>query len=79
MRRFGMFTTTLECKVKVAYENGWLDYLAGASCDPETPLVVYDDLDPEEQKVISKAWEEGWYEAKKTESLIEALPDGMPA
>jgi hypothetical protein len=71
--------SALERKARVAYENGRMDFLAGASCDPETPLRIYDDLTPEQQAVIKQAWVLGWEDAKSTESLMDALPDGMPA
>jgi hypothetical protein len=53
-------SNTLGNKIKAAYENGRLDFLAGAPCDPNTPLVVYDNLSSVQQAVIKQAWADGW-------------------
>jgi hypothetical protein len=70
-----MIARTLENKAKAAYEHGRMDFLAGAPCDPITPLRVYRDLDEEQQAVIKQAYADGWM----NECLMQALPDGMPA
>jgi hypothetical protein len=67
--------STLESKAKAAYQHGRLDYLAGASCDPQTPLRVYSDLSKEEQAIIMNSWTNGW----DYESLMQSLPEGIPA
>jgi hypothetical protein len=66
---------SLENKAKTAYQNGRLDYLAGAPCDPKTPLIVYSDLTEEQQIYVMESWVNGWVD----ESLTQSLPDGMPA
>jgi hypothetical protein len=70
---------TLESKVNAAYEHGRKDFLAGTPCNPDTPLLVYRDLTPQEQAVIKQAWVDGWKDAADAECLMQALPDGMPA
>jgi len=55
-----MIDTTLEAKAKAAYEHGRWDCRAGAPCNPRTPLTVYSDLPPGEQRVIIEAWTDGW-------------------
>ncbi|MDR2717701.1 MAG: hypothetical protein LBB89_06515 [Treponema sp.] len=70
-----MIARTLENKAKAAYEHGKMDFWAGAPRDPQTPLRVYRDLTKEQQTIIMEAWENGWQD----ESLMQALPDGMPA
>jgi len=66
---------TLENKAKAAYQHGRMDYLAGAPCDPNTPVIVYNDLSKEEQIYVMESWMNGWND----ESLMQSLSDGMPA
>jgi len=70
-----MITSTLENKAKAAYEHERMDYLAGAPCDPNIPLRVYSGLGGEQQAYIMESWANGWTD----ESLMQSLPDGMPA
>jgi hypothetical protein len=65
----------IEVACKAAYENGRMDFLAGGPCDPTIPLKVYDNLTPEQQTIIMQFWLDGW----DGESLMQSLPDGMPA
>jgi hypothetical protein len=65
----------LELAARVANEHGRRDFLAGSPCDPSIPLKVYDDLTPEQRIVIMESWINGWTDA----SIMQALPDGMPA
>ena len=67
--------TSFESKLKAAYEHGRMDFLAGASCDPKTPLAVYDNLGAPHKKLIAESWLNGWH----NESLMQSLPDGSPA
>jgi hypothetical protein len=61
---------SLEIKLKTAYEHGRLDFLAGAPCNPDTPLIVYDNLSSVQQAVIKQAWVDGWID----ESLMQEIP-----
>jgi len=67
-----VITRTLENKAQAAYEHGRLDFLAGAPCDPLTPLQVYHDLSEDQKIDIMEAWVNGW----TNESLMQSSPDG---
>jgi hypothetical protein len=67
--------TNFELAARAANEHGRMDFLAGSPCDPSIPLKIYDDLTPEQQVVIMESWMNGWND----ESVMQALPDGMPA
>lgn len=61
---------TLENKVKAAYQHGRMDYLAGAPCNAETPLVVYRDLNEKQKIQVSLAYIGGWKDQEE-ESQME--------
>jgi hypothetical protein len=66
--------TDLRLASRVANEHGRMDFLAGSPCDPSIPLKIYTDLTKGQQIVIMESWMNGWND----ESVMQALPDGMP-
>jgi cephalosporin hydroxylase len=74
-RREMLITSDLERKAKAAYEHGRMDFLAGAPCDPKTPLGVYRDLNEDQRIYVMESWMNGWTD----ESMMQSLPEGLPA
>jgi len=70
-----MIATSFESKLKAAYQHGRMDFLAGAPCDPKTPLAVYSHLGEGDKKLIAESWMDGWH----NESFMQSLPEGSPA
>jgi hypothetical protein len=70
-----MRATSIESKCNAAYQHGRMDFRAGAPCDPKTPLTVYSNLSEEDKKLIAESWLNGWH----NESLMQSLPEGLPA
>ena len=54
----------LMLKTKAAYEHGKMDYHAGAVFDPDTPLIVYNNLSSVDQSYIKEAYSNGFHEAE---------------
>jgi len=67
--------TSIESKLKAAYEHGRMDFLAGADCDPKIPSGFCSGLSELQIKIVKQSWVEGWH----NESLMQALPDVSPA
>jgi len=73
-----MTERTLSNKIIAAYTHGRMDFLAGAPCKAETPLIVYRDLTEKQKIQVSLSWIGGWND-QMNESLMQSLPDGSPA
>ena len=71
-------TTSFSSKLKAAYENGRMDFIAGAPCDAKTVMEIYSELEPRHLSLVVMAWTDGWID-QMNDNLTQALPEGALA
>ena len=65
-------------KLMAAYQNGRMDFHAGAPCDPKVPKAFVSGLSSLQASLVKQAWADGWLDAFVNGGRAQDAPGGMP-